>query len=237
MSNQNSIPSITTVNHKTSVLNKSAPTLSYPKLDVWATRVDKAEVNSTASHTGQLVGCWRAESCIMEDSGYTDTGQQLEAVAIPQSNNWIRKASYGTLDKPRYCKLPFSRPKSVMHAQRYYLNSAFNWPAESKKRSSEEKVRHCTSPLWWNKVVRQVPFWTFQMQMRLLAPWPPPDADANVWTRFTHRENEYRSHSCRGLSGISRSAEVYRQKHQLIALFFHSNICADNLRRLWWSQH
>lgn len=110
---------------------------------------------------------------------------------------------------------------------------AFNWPAESKKRSSEEKVRRCTSPLWWNKVVRHVPFWTFQMQMRLLAPWLPPDADAMVWTRVTHRENEYRSHRFRiRLSGISRSVEVYRQKHQLIAIIFHSATYADNLRRL-----
>lgn len=187
------------------------------------------------SHTGQLVGCWRAESCFMDESGYTDTGQQLEGVAVPQSNNWIRKASYGTLDKPRYCKLPFSRPKSVMHVQPYYLNNVFNWPAESKKRSSEEKVRHCTSPLWWNKVVRHVPFWTFQMQMRLLALWLPPDADAMVWTRVTHRENEYRSHSFRRL--ISRSAEVSRHKHQLIGIIFHSATYADNLRRLWLSQH
>lgn len=66
-----------------------------------------------------------------------------------------------------------------------YLNNTIYWPAERKKRSSAEKARLCTSPLWWNKVVRHVPFWTSQMQMRLLAPLHPPDADAMICERIT----------------------------------------------------
>lgn len=133
----------------TSLSNKHCcPPLIYPKLNIWATRVDKAEVNSMASHTGQLVGCWRAEGCIVDGSGYIDTGQQLEGVTIPQSDDWIRKASYRTLEIPCVTKLLFSVSRSVMHTKPYNLNNTFHWPAERKKRSSEENFRHCTSPLW-----------------------------------------------------------------------------------------
>lgn len=96
--------------------------------------------------------------------------------------------------------------------------NAIYWPAERKKRSSVEKARLCTPPLWWSKVVRHVPFWTFQMQMRLLAPIHPPDADAMVCARDTHR--------------LSRSVEIYRRNHQLISRFF-TELYADKCKMQW----
>lgn len=81
-----------------------------------------------------------------------------------------------------------------------------------------EKARLCTPPLWWNKVVRHVPFWTFQMQMRLLAPLLPPDADAMVCATYTHR--------------LSRSVEIYRRNHQLISIFF-TELYADKCKMQW----
>lgn len=101
---------------------------------------------------------------------------------------------------------------------RNYFKNAIYWPAERKKRSSVEKARLCTPPLWWSKVVRHVPFWTFQMHMRLLAPLLPPDADAMVCARYTHR--------------LSRSVEIYRRNHQLISIFF-TELYADKCKMQW----
>lgn len=67
--------------------------------------VDEAEVNSLASHTGQLAGCWRAEGCVMDRSCYTYTGQQLEGLTAPQSHLWVRKVSCRVLEKNQWSVL------------------------------------------------------------------------------------------------------------------------------------
>lgn len=69
----------------------------YLEVYIQAMCVDEAEVSPLAANTGQLCGCWWAESRVMDRSRHTHTGQQLEGVTAPQSHLWVREVSYGML--------------------------------------------------------------------------------------------------------------------------------------------
>lgn len=96
----------------------------------------------------------------------------------------------------------------------------FYWPTEIKKRSSLEKARHCTAPLWWEMVLWQALVWTSQMQMRLLVPLMPPAADATVWMRGNADTEHCSSNNTKLVhkAMISDSYQVSQQRSIPIAI-------------------
>jgi len=71
----------------------------YLEVDIQAMRVDEAEINPEAAHTGQLAGSRGAEGRGVNRSRHPQAGQQLEGPAAPQSHLWVREVSYGAMER------------------------------------------------------------------------------------------------------------------------------------------